>query len=177
MDKQAIASQLIKNHEAFISKISQLSDEDFMKRPGKKWSAGQQLEHIIKSVQRTDMAYGLPLFVLKTKFGISEEPSMSYDNLVKKYLKVLDDNKDYVLPATFAPGEIPLKNRHKSLTKLQKLVIKLSGRIARFSEDELDTHMIPHPVMGKLSLREMLYFTIYHVEHHDKQILSNLELA
>jgi len=33
-------------------------------------------------------------------------------------------------------------------------------------EDDLDRVMLPHPLLGKLTLREMLFFTIYHVEHH-----------
>ena len=174
MDKQLISSLLLEKHQAFISKIAELSDRDFERKPGKKWTSGQQLDHILKSVKQTDMAYGLPLFVLKGKFGVSNRPSATYDDLVKKYLKVLDNNRDYVLPERFAPKEIPIDGRQKALDKLQKLATKLSRRAQRFSEKELDTYIIPHPVMGKLTLREMLYFTIYHVQHHDKQILKNL---
>lgn len=34
--------------------------------------------------------------------------------------------------------------------------------------DELDKYILPHPLLGKLTIREMMYFTIYHVEHHKK---------
>jgi hypothetical protein len=39
----------------------------------------------------------------------------------------------------------------------------------------LDLLILPHPLLGKLTLREMLYFTLYHVEHHEKQVLENLK--
>lgn len=175
MDKQAISQLLILNHKALISEIDELSDEDFVRKPGAKWTAGQQLEHIIKSVKRTDMAYGLPLFVLKMKFGLSNRPSRSYDELVKKYLMRLEKNKDYTMPKAFAPDEVPLKRKQKSLDKLQKLIKKLTGRVARISEEELDTYILPHPVLGKLTLREMLYFTAYHASHHERQVHENLK--
>lgn len=174
MKKEDIISELTKNHQAFITKIKNLSEEDFQKKPAEKWTSGQQLEHIIKSVKPVDMAFGLPMFVLKMKFGLANRPSKSYENLVAKYLKVLEDNKDYVLPERFAPEEIPFSSKDKKLKKLNKLIAKLCSRLARFTKEDLDSYILPHPVMGKLTLREMLYFTIYHVQHHDRQIWENL---
>jgi len=26
--------------------------------------------------------------------------------------------------------------------------------------------LLPHPLLGKVTVREMLYFTIHHVQHH-----------
>ena len=36
----------------------------------------------------------------------------------------------------------------------------------RWSESDLDTLALPHPLMGLLSARELLHFTAYHTEHH-----------
>ena len=177
MNKQAIIPLLEKNHKTFIAKISSLSDIDFNRKPTSKWTSSQQLEHIIKSVKQVDMAFGLPMFVLKMKFGVANRPSSTYADLVNKYLRILEDKKDYVVPSGFFPEEIPLVRKEKSLKKLEKLATKLASRISRFSEEELDTYLLPHPLMGKLTLREMLYFTAYHAEHHDQQILPNLKLS
>ena len=78
------------------------------------------------------------------------------------------------MPKEFWPDGIPLKRREKSLQKLGKLVQKLCGRLSKYTEEEFDQYILPHPLMGKLTLREMLYFTIYHVQHHDRQIIENL---
>lgn len=174
MDKDQIILSLHNNHQKFIDKIKSISDTDFNRKLNSKWTSSQQLEHIIKSVKPIDMAFGLPMFVLKMKFGVSNRPSKTFDALVKQYLKVLEDNRDYILPERFAPEEIPLKHKQKSLIKLKKLIEKLNSRLSRFSEEDLDTYILPHPLMGKLTLREMLYFTAYHVQHHDRQILENL---
>jgi len=175
MDKVQISRELVTRHNAFISKLRSLSNEDFQRKPGKKWTSGQQLDHILKSVAQTDKTYAIPLLVLKEKFGMSDRASIPYDNLAQQYLKVLDHHRDYVLPEKFAPDEISIGNRQKSLDRLQKLAKELSSKAQRFSEEELDMYCIPHPVMGKLTLREMFYFTLYHVQHHDQQILQNLK--
>ena len=60
------------------------------------------------------------------------------------------------------------------ISKLKKKVGQLTAQVARFSEEELDQLILPHPLLGKLTLREMLYFTIYHVKHHEKTIQRNL---
>lgn len=177
MDKQAIISLLQENHHNFIAKISSLSATDFNRNLNEKWTSSQQLEHILKSVKPVDMAFGLPMFVLKMKFGLANSPSKSYNELVQKYLKTLDEKKGYETPSEFTPEVIPLIRKEKSLKRLEKLAGKLVSRISRFSEEELDTYILPHPLMGKLTLREMLYFTAYHVEHHNQQVLKNLKLS
>ena len=177
MDKENIIGDLVKNHNSFLKKLNALPDSDYIKQPNNKWSAGQQLDHIAKSVKPVDMAFGLPLFVLKMKFGVANRPSKNYEDLVAKYRTALDRNKDFKMPSEFAPSQIPVEQRQKAGEKLDKLIHKLCKRLSKFSEEELDLYILPHPLMGKLTLREMLYFTAYHVQHHDKQILENLANA
>lgn len=38
------------------------------------------------------------------------------------------------------------------------------------SDEILDTYQIPHPIIGLISVREMIYFTLYHYKHHLKAI-------
>lgn len=177
MDKAEISQKLIDHHVTFMNTLGQLSKKDFETKPGQKWTAGQQLDHIIKSVKPFDMAMGLPTFVLKMKFGLANRPSKSYDDLVAKYQKALKEKSGFEMPREFAPEEIPFAKREKALEKLDKLVDKLSSRMNKFSEEELDKYILPHPLMGKVTLREMLYFTAYHAQHHEKQIPENLAHA
>lgn len=174
MDKTHIIEIISNNHRSFLKKLNALSDEDFTEQPNDKWSAGQQLDHIVKSVKPVDMAFGLPLFVLKMKFGVANRASKTYEELVTKYLNALEKKSDFKMPSEFAPSQIQVEQRQKAGEKLDRLIHKLCKRLSKFSEEKLDTYILPHPLMGKLTLREMLYFTAYHVQHHDKQILENL---
>lgn len=177
MDKEQIEQELVIHHDNFIAMLRSLSDEDFLKEPLEKWTAGQQLDHIMKSVKPVDMAFGLPMFVLKMKFGLANRPSKTYEGLVAKYQKALKDNTGFKMPSEFAPSKIPSAKKERALEKMDNLIRKMCGRLAKFSEAELDTYILPHPLMGKLTLREMLYFTIYHVQHHHRQIPKNLAHA
>ena len=33
---------------------------------------------------------------------------------------------------------------------------------------QLDHYLLPHPLLGKITLREMLFFSAYHIQHHTK---------
>jgi hypothetical protein len=44
--------------------------------------------------------------------------------------------------------------------------------LKKFSEDDLDSIRLPHPLLGKLTVREMLYFAVYHVGHHHRQAMK-----
>jgi len=44
---------------------------------------------------------------------------------------------------------------------------RLANAIERnWTDEKLDNYLAPHPLLGKLTLRELIYFTIYHTEHH-----------
>ena len=51
----------------------------------------------------------------------------------------------------------------------------IENNLTNFTEGELDNLVLPHPLLGQLTIREMIYFTIYHVEHHTRNIKRNIE--
>ncbi len=173
MNKQQIAEKLIENHQNFADFVSSLSEQDFMLSPEEKWTAGQQLEHILRGVSPVKMALTLPKFVPHLLFGKSDRDSTNYESLVKKYQgKLAEGGK---ASGRFIPPEIDFEKREELKNKLMKTVLELTENIEKFSEAQLDEYVLPHPLLGKLTIREMLYFTIYHVEHHHKNTVKNLE--
>lgn len=168
-----LQQKLRESHVHFIGTISRVSDADFTKSVNQKWTAGQQLDHIIKSVAPVNQAFALPAFVLKLLFGKTNRPSRTYDQLVEKYqAKLAAAGK---APGRFVPGSVNATQRAAFVRKLEKLVGSLSARTEGFSEEQLDLLILPHPLLGKLTLREMIYFTIYHAGHHEKQVVDNLK--
>jgi hypothetical protein len=43
------------------------------------------------------------------------------------------------------------------------------------SEKELDQYLVKHPLLGRITLRELGYFTIFHTEHHLQSIQNILK--
>lgn len=170
MDQQQIADLLQQNHAAFIQQISNLDNAAFCKHHGDKWTAGQQLQHIILAVSPVNRAMGLPKFLLQWMFGKANRPSRTYEELVNKYHRKLQEGGS--ASARFTPALIPASEKTALLQQLQQRVSQLCRKTNRCSEKDLDRYILPHPLLGKLTLREMLYFTAYHVEHHRKQLLQ-----
>jgi hypothetical protein len=173
MNISELRQKLNESHAQFISTIRNVSDADFTKSVDQKWTAGQQLEHIIKSVAPVNQAFGLPGFALRLLFGKANRASRTYDQLVEKYQGKLKLGGK--APDRFAPAPITVEQRENRIKKLEKLNGSLNKRLAGFSESQLEQFILPHPLLGKLTLREMLYFTIYHAGHHERQVINNLQ--
>lgn len=171
MDKQTLINKLTENHQEFIACINQLSPEEFTASKNDKWTAGQQLEHIYLSVKPVGLAFRLPLFLLKLIWGKSNREGRSYDELIARYHAKLASGSKATGP--FIPNKVDLHQSQKLKASLNKEVAKLCASIEKRSEEALDQYILPHPLLGKLTLREMLFFTIYHVKHHENQINKN----
>lgn len=165
MNKTELIQLLETNHNTFIQLMEGLSAADFEKQTTDKWTPGQQLEHILRSVSPVSLAFSLPGFVLRLVFGKANRPSRSYEALVAKYHAALQ--KGGKASGRFEVKKpVPVENRNSLLTALRRTVLQLNRLSAATSEADLDKYILPHPLLGKLTLREMLYFTAYHVQHH-----------
>lgn len=174
MQVTELKKQLIQTHTEFTNTIVALNESDFLHSAvGNKWNAGQQLQHIVMSVSPLIWALRLPKFVLKMWFGKANRKSRSYDELVSRYKQKLADGGR--APARFSPKNIAFSQKVIVQNKLLKLVEKLCSMQSKFSDEELDLFILPHPLLGKLTIREMYYFTLYHVQHHHQQCISNLK--
>ncbi|MEO7529762.1 MAG: DinB family protein [Sediminibacterium sp.] len=172
MNTPELAALLKKNHTLFINQIEALSDEDLCFAPDGKWSAVQQLDHIVRSISPVNMAMGLPKFILKWKFGVANRPSKTFEALVEKYkIKLSEGGR---ASGRFIPPPITAKRKSILIRRVNQLVKNLVHKTENHSEEGLDKFILPHPLLGKLTLREMLYFTAYHVEHHSELVKKGL---
>jgi DinB superfamily len=173
MTKTEIASLLSENHKQFIRSFESLNEFEFLSSVNDKWNASQQLDHIIRAVQPVVLAFTLPSFALKLFFGKANRSSRSYTELVEKYKNKLTAGGR--ASGRFVPTGLSYSQKNSSLKKLTQLVSSLNKKLEKKSEEDLDLFILPHPLLGKITLREMLYFTAYHAEHHKNQVVKNLE--
>ena len=171
LGKDQIIRKLRENHNRLADMVSGLSEKDFCETPPGKWTAGQQLDHIYLSIKPLTMALGLPKIGLRV-FGSVNRPSRDYDGVVAKYHEALANGGK--APSNFVPDPVLYTDRDAISAKLKGNLKKLISHLNKYSEKDLDKYLLPHPLLGKMTLREMLYFTIYHSEHHYKVALQNL---
>lgn len=163
MNKQAIKTLLDNSFIEFSSFVDALSGHRFVVSPEGKWSAGQQLDHLIRSARPVNTALGLPKLFLRF-FGRPVARSRSYEQIRDVYRTVLTRGgvatRPYIPPVTEAKEKAPLLLQFA----LQKE--KMLALLDKWTEEDLDQYQVPHPLLGKLTLREVLYFTVYHNNHH-----------
>jgi len=171
--KSEIALRHAKSLQDFIDYIGAMSENDYLyQHNNEKWSAGEQLDHVLKVEAVVAKVTSLPKFALKLKFGKSNRPSKSFEQLVDKYSKGIQAG--FKANGEFVPTETPYANREKELKRLAKYAKKINKNFSRYSEGDLDTLIVPHPALGILTMREMFYFNTHHTEDHLHQTKRNL---
>ena len=173
MNKTEIKDSLEKQYLTFVNYINGLSNDEFIFAYESKWTAGQQLKHIVLCVNPLVQVFGMPNAMIEQNFGTTKTKSRTYDKLLSDYLEKL--NQGGQAPDPLVPEIVAGNEKSELLMTLPKLIEKLNTEIEDLTENELDTLCIPHPLLGNITLREMLYNAIYHVQHHQKLTENNLK--
>ncbi len=173
MTKQAITDLLVKNYTTFIDYINGLTSEEYVFAYEQKWTAGQQLKHIVLCVKPLVQVYGMEKQQINKTFGSTDKQGLSYDDLLATYEEKL--KQSYNTPSKYLPESVALEERATLTATLNKLIESLCAQIQTFTDQELDSLLIPHPLLGNITLREMLYNAICHVQHHQEIAMQNLK--
>ena len=166
MHKDDIADLIEAKHAELISWLELQSDESWTLGPENKWTTGQQALHLLQSIKPLNAALSMPKFLLQLKFGKANRPSKTYDALVKRYQERLIEAKGKTFKGSLNMKVPPLSEKHYILNRLQTEQKKLQYKTRRISDKNLDVLVLPHPLMGKMPIREIIMWTAHHVEHH-----------
>ena len=151
--------------------FTKISAKDFFTRQGEVWSASDNVDHLIKSHKPIAKALRLPKFTLQAMFGKPEQPSRSYEEICRIYRNEITKGAQAsgrYLPNQDSPANAEEKKK-ELLAQFSKASADLVSVAEKWTESELDSYLLPHPLIGKLTIREMLYFTIYHNLRHASQ--------
>jgi len=161
--KSGLAQEMKMAYDEVSTFIEKLDEASFRKGLEGKWSSAGQLEHLILSSKGVASALKMSKFKLML-FGKSKKGSMTYDELFKIYKTTL--NTGVKAPPGFVPAKSQKPSKEELLGNWKMIGEKLVERIPSWTEKDLDTYRLPHPAIGKITVREMLYFTIFHSRHH-----------
>ena len=166
--KKEIIAGLEEKSLQLIKWVSEQENDKFCISNDEKWSTAQQLSHLTKSIKPLVMVLSKPKFILKLLFGTSNRETRSYLTVVEKYNSKL--NQGGVAPSPFRPKSYVVADKKRLLARYTAYSEKLERLVNRYSEKDLDKYILPHPLLGKLTLREMMFFTIYHTQHHSNSM-------
>jgi hypothetical protein len=167
MNRDGIVAKLDAVQTESTAYWSAFPSDAFFGKLGEAWSPAENVRHLAKSIRPVTKALGMPRIALWVLFGWPRRKSVTYDALVERYQgKLAAGGK----AGRFAPSpreERDLETRRAEiLAELAEANRALRAAIERWPDAALDRHQLPHPLLGKLTVREMLYFTLYHQLHH-----------
>ncbi len=141
-----------------------------------KWTMAGHLYHLIKSTKGVSKAMAMPKLALRTAFGKSNRTERTFDQQYKKYIDTLfsiaeTTGQGVIPPEKFVPAPGRTFDKEALLKRFSGEIIAMKQQLEKWKEKDLGVYVLPHPAMGKLTIREMIYFTIFHTKHH----LDNLQ--
>jgi len=152
--------------------FTEIPAEDFFTRQGEIWSASDNMDHLIKSHKPISKALKLPKFTLQAMFGKPERQSKSYEEICEIYRAEIAKGAQAsgrFLPEQQSPAKAAEEKKAELLEQWSKASTELVSVAEKWNDSELDGYQLPHPLIGKLTIREMLFFTIYHNLRHASQ--------
>lgn len=157
-------------HQELFDWIENQPIDNWEKGLKEKWTAGQHILHLINSLQLLNNALSYPKFILKYKFGTCNRPIRNYKDVAKNYQQKLIDNQDRARIFNQKLKQLSINERENLLTKFQIQQKKLQYKTKKIKDKNLDTLVIPHPLMGKMTIREIIMWTAHHTEHHTETL-------
>jgi hypothetical protein len=163
-----IADALEARHASSVAYWSTFDTAAFHRPFGTAWSPADNVRHLTTTMRAVTRGLLLPRIVLFLKFRRPDRPS-------RRYAEVRDAYRARLAQGGTAgrfgprPRPEPADPEAERATVMQYHALAVQGirdATSRWSEQALDRRQLPHPLMGPLSVREMLLFTLYHNQHH-----------
>jgi hypothetical protein len=176
---RAIQSALQALHEESVRYWDLLDTATFLAPIGDAWSPADNVRHLTKSMRAATQGLRAPRFLLRFAFGRVMSPSRSYATIREIYRARLAQGAS---AGRFAPRPRPAPTdpeaeRARIMAYHATAVAGLGHAITRWPERALDARQLPHPLLGSLTVREMLLFTVYHNRHHLENVQRRLAAA
>ncbi|MEO8394136.1 MAG: DinB family protein [Chloroflexota bacterium] len=135
------------------------------------WAPANYLKHMLLAIKPFAKAITFPPDALRRRFGTSDRPSLTYAELVARYQARLDqgiraEDFESVMPTTFRIPDGTADLQSYLLDLWNEAHDRMIDGLGQWSEADLDAGAILHPALATITVREMLFFTLYHNALH-----------
>jgi DinB superfamily len=170
MTKEEIIRGFKSASSDILALVESSSEAQFYASKNDKWSAAVNFAHLTLSAKIVARGLAAPKIALWLKFGRQfKRESVSYDVIVEKYLNANAIPRSN--PTGFEPRMHADSTKAFEIKQFTDIHEKLTAILSKWTEKQLDTYLIPHPLMGKITVRELLCFLVYHIKHHQKAVI------
>ncbi len=164
----AISDALMTLHQESVRFWESFRTAAFLEPLGDAWSPADNVRHLTKSVRAVTRGLQAPKLLLLLRFGRPGHPSRTFEEVRDLYRARLAKGASAgrFAPSGRPPSDVPEAAREEIMAFHADAVGSLCRAIGRWSERSLDRRQLPHPLLGPLTVREMLLFSLYHNQHH-----------
>lgn len=151
--------------------LSLTSEECFAHQPGV-WSAAENLLHLQQLSRVFSLAFSVPRSTLGMLFGKPKQQSNDYATIAIRYQAAIAGGFEapaYSVPAK-PQGPFNQQRQQALVEQWQKINQHMIESLFHWDDAALDQYQIPHPALGKLTVRELLFFMHCHTQLHLNQI-------
>ena len=171
-----IADALVALEDESHAFFATLPAATFFAPQGDRWSPSEHARHLTKSVGAVAKGLAAPRIVIRLLYGLHHGPSRDLATVQTVYRERLAKGAS---AGGFAPEPRPVPadltaGRAATLERFRGAGADLRRALATWPEPALDRLHMPHPLLGKLSVREMCLFTLYHNAHHVRLAASQV---
>lgn len=169
-----LAAALEAGRQAVLAFFGGLPEAVFFAGLGEGWSPAQHLDHLTRSNRPVAGVLGRLPEALSALGGDQPRPSRSFEALRDSYRARLAQGGRASGP--YLP-ELRGQDQSQTVRDFDAASGELVQRLGTWPQDGLDRYQLPHPLLGPLTLRELLYFTLYHNAHHLDGVRARLAPA
>ncbi|MFN3267508.1 MAG: DinB family protein [Deinococcales bacterium] len=156
----------------FTEYLGSLTPEQFFAGTLEKWGAALQTQHLTQTLGMIARALSVPERLPPapiTQARRFAEIKAAYTEALGGGVTLLG----HMLPALEPRADAAYQQ--EVIANFRQMVATFSSNLEAWSEEQLDTLGMKHPLMGLLPTREMAIFAIYHNIHHENGIKKFLD--
>ena len=166
-----LIEDLRKVQQGLTETVSAMPPAQFDHATESSWAASGYLKHLLLSIKPITRLFEMSPQTVSRRFGSTDAPPSTFDAVVAKYRSVLANGaraEDHpgVVPDSYRMPEDVTDPQAHLLDRWNDANERLLTAIPQWSDQALDSTLVPHPAIGLISMREMLYFTLYHNTLH-----------
>ena len=170
LTREGLASALSASEADVADFFGSLTPDELALRVESAWTAAEQLAHLNTVVSAVAKGFAAPRLILRIRYGRSRSSRRSDTELRDNYRAILAQGGRAAGPFVparqdLAPAQVEA-HRQGLLARWGRVNGRLQKALEPWDEKDLDMIRMPHPLLGKITAREMIYFALYHSEHH-----------
>jgi DinB superfamily len=162
MNQSELLAKLKSEFSDMENLANSFEETAFFKQPhAEKWSVAQNIVHLNFVAKNILGALNTPSVL--AGFGKANRASRDFDTIRDAYLQGLSEWQAKGMPYKHLNTEGPKTGLLQDFEAIHQNLMSFAETL---SEEDLNTLQLPHPVLGLMTVREMLCFATYHIRHH-----------